>query len=332
MHLNRHALRVIRERSGLSITALAALAGVSQPHLSNVESGRRQASPAVVRRLAIALAVPVVALLTDPDLTPEQHGSPGRSDDADLTRTTCPTSTPCTSSTLGNDSEPDPSTSPETILADPPPLAGLPRVGSAHVLHRPPVPALPPGGEPPAKGATMTDPHLPSPQPAPAVQVNEPLAPPVRSRRAAVAAVGLISAAAVLGSAVPAQANVYYSGNCTTGALGRTRTFQARAIASVDGGSGRYIWNWYDYKYTVDPTLSFGGSSDEVVSFNSGYISGLSDPWSSPDSHGTSGDWIQEANWKGIWSQNGGTKIKFHAAFDVPGTPDPHCDVFVGTV
>ena len=36
--------------------------------------------------------------------------------------------------------------------------------------------------------------------------------------------------------------------------------------------------------------------------------------------------------WKGIWSQNGGTKIKFHAAFDVPGTPDPHCDVFVGTV
>ena len=63
--------------------------------------------------------------------------------------------------------------------------------------------------------------------------------------------------------------------------------------------------------------LSFGGSSDEVVTFQSGYYSGLSNPWSSPDNHGTSGDWIREADWKGIWSQNGGTKIKFHAAFDI---------------
>ncbi len=65
MPLNRHALRVIRERSGLSLSALAVLADVSQPHLSNIERGRRQASPALINRLAAALKVPVVALLVD---------------------------------------------------------------------------------------------------------------------------------------------------------------------------------------------------------------------------------------------------------------------------
>jgi transcriptional regulator with XRE-family HTH domain len=323
VHLNRHALRAIRERSGLSVTALAARAGVSQPHLSNLETGRRKASPAVVHRLATALAVPIVALIDDPELAadPPPGGSAGH-------RTTLGT-------TLGPGIELDDSTASEMILADPSPLAGLPRAGSAHLLHRPPVPAPRPRGEPTAKEATMTDPQHPSTRPAPAVQVTDPSAPSAlvgRTRRASVAAAGLISAAAVLGSAVPAQANTYYSGNCTTSELGLHRSFQSRGIVSLDSGTGRWIWNWYDYKYTVDPGLSFGGSSDEVVTFQTGYISGLSNPWASPDSHGTSGDWIQEANWKGIWSERGSTRIKFHAAFDVPGTPDPHCDVYVGTV
>ena len=77
MPLNRHALRIIRERSGLSLSALAALADVSQPHLSNLERGRRQASPALIRRLALALKVPVVALLVEADQSP---GSGGTSD------------------------------------------------------------------------------------------------------------------------------------------------------------------------------------------------------------------------------------------------------------
>jgi len=315
VHLNRHALRAIRERSGLSITALAARAGVSQPHLSNLESGRRQASPAMVRRLARALAVPVVALLGAPE--PEPGGSG-----------------PLTRPTLDADVDPDdPTAGPEVIQADPLPQAGLPRSGSAHPLHRAPVPASPPGDEPHPKGADMSDPQLAPPVPAAAVHPIDPIGRSGRSRRAAVAAVGLVSAAAVLAGSVPAHANTYYSGNCdSTDYHGYRRTFQARGIASVDGATGRYIWNWYDYKYWVDPNLSFGGSSDEVVSFESGYISGLSDPWASPDNHGTSGDWIREANWKGIWSANGGTKIKFHAAFDVPGTPDPHCDAYLGTV
>ena len=66
MQVNPHALRVIRERSGLSVTQLARLAGLSQPHLSNIETGRRQASPATVRRLADVLHVPVLALIADP--------------------------------------------------------------------------------------------------------------------------------------------------------------------------------------------------------------------------------------------------------------------------
>jgi transcriptional regulator with XRE-family HTH domain len=70
MRLNRHALRVIRERSGLSLTELARTAGISQPHLSNLERGRRQASPATVRRLADALRVPVPALLADDEAPP----------------------------------------------------------------------------------------------------------------------------------------------------------------------------------------------------------------------------------------------------------------------
>ncbi len=326
MHLNRHALRAIRERSGLSITALATRAGVSQPHLSNLESGRRQASPAVVRRLAVALAVPVVALLGDPDLEPDLEPDDHPSNKSTNTNTN--------TNTLGTGLEPDDSSAaPEAVLADPLPPAGLPRTGSAHPLHRSPVSAPPPGDEPLPKGATMSDPQSTPVRPAATIPLTDPAVRPWPSRRVAVAAVGLVSAAAVLGGSMPAHANTYYSGNCEShDGEGRYRTFQARGIASVDGATGRYIWNWYDYKYVVDQGLSFGGKSDEVVTFEHGYYSGLSNPWASPDSHGTSGSWIREANWKGIWSQNGGTKIKFHAAFDVPDTPDPHCDAYLGTV
>jgi len=81
MRINRHALRVIRERSGLSVSELARRSGVTQPHLSNIEGGRRGVSPAVVLALAEALSVPVLALIAeggharDPsvsDDTPEQ--------------------------------------------------------------------------------------------------------------------------------------------------------------------------------------------------------------------------------------------------------------------
>lgn len=66
MRCNGAALRVIRERSGLSVTALAREAGISQPHLTNIEKGDRQASPEVISKLARALKVTLPALLADP--------------------------------------------------------------------------------------------------------------------------------------------------------------------------------------------------------------------------------------------------------------------------
>lgn len=67
MKVNGHALRAIRERSGMSVSELARQAGTSQPHLSNIEGGRRSASPALLRQLAKVLKVPLPALLADPD-------------------------------------------------------------------------------------------------------------------------------------------------------------------------------------------------------------------------------------------------------------------------
>jgi transcriptional regulator with XRE-family HTH domain len=66
MRVNRHALRVIRERSGLNSSGLASAAGLSQPHVANIENGRRNASPAALVALAAALRVPVVAIICDP--------------------------------------------------------------------------------------------------------------------------------------------------------------------------------------------------------------------------------------------------------------------------
>lgn len=66
MDINRHALRALRERSGISVTALAEAAGIKQAHLSNIEAGRRRASAEVVIALAKALKVDLLAIVADP--------------------------------------------------------------------------------------------------------------------------------------------------------------------------------------------------------------------------------------------------------------------------
>lgn len=65
--LNRVALTEFRERSGFTKAALAREAGISTGALADLESGRRNASPAMIRRLAEALKVPLPALVADPD-------------------------------------------------------------------------------------------------------------------------------------------------------------------------------------------------------------------------------------------------------------------------
>lgn len=66
VRLNTSALRALRERSGMTVTALAAAAGIKQSHLSNIEAGRRNASPEVAVALASALCVDLPAILSDP--------------------------------------------------------------------------------------------------------------------------------------------------------------------------------------------------------------------------------------------------------------------------
>ncbi len=66
MHINRLALREVRERSGYSKSRLAREAGVSVGTVADIESGRRRPSPNMVVRLAHALKVPLASLLACP--------------------------------------------------------------------------------------------------------------------------------------------------------------------------------------------------------------------------------------------------------------------------
>ena len=63
MNLNRESLVTIRERSGLSKSALAERAGVDRTLVHRLENGERNATPTVIRKLADALGCPLMALL-----------------------------------------------------------------------------------------------------------------------------------------------------------------------------------------------------------------------------------------------------------------------------
>lgn len=52
----------LRVRMGLDVSALAERAGCSRAHLSNIEAGRKQASPRVAKALAVALGVPMTTI------------------------------------------------------------------------------------------------------------------------------------------------------------------------------------------------------------------------------------------------------------------------------
>lgn len=73
MRINKAALQTIRLRSGLNKSQLATRAGVSTGTLNDLESGRRGGSPELIKKVAVALDVPVLALITDPDSWTEAH-------------------------------------------------------------------------------------------------------------------------------------------------------------------------------------------------------------------------------------------------------------------
>ncbi len=62
MKLNPEALRVIRERSGMSKSELATAAGIDRTLVTRLESGERPGTPNVIRRLADALQCSQLAI------------------------------------------------------------------------------------------------------------------------------------------------------------------------------------------------------------------------------------------------------------------------------
>jgi transcriptional regulator with XRE-family HTH domain len=66
MNLNRHALKVIRERTGVSKSQLADRAGVDRTLIHRLENGERNASPVVIRKIADALNCDLLALCDQP--------------------------------------------------------------------------------------------------------------------------------------------------------------------------------------------------------------------------------------------------------------------------
>ena len=65
MKLNRDALTVIRERSGLSKTDLADRVGIDRTLVHRLENGERNGTPVVIRKLADALNCPLMALISE---------------------------------------------------------------------------------------------------------------------------------------------------------------------------------------------------------------------------------------------------------------------------
>lgn len=63
MKSNGHAIKAIRERSGLSVTQLAEMIGRTRPFISNIEANRRDGSPEVIKAIAEALKVPITAII-----------------------------------------------------------------------------------------------------------------------------------------------------------------------------------------------------------------------------------------------------------------------------
>jgi len=66
--INGATLTALRERSGLTLTDLAALTGIERSLLGKIERGTRNGTGAQALRLAEALRVPVVAILTNPQV------------------------------------------------------------------------------------------------------------------------------------------------------------------------------------------------------------------------------------------------------------------------
>ena len=63
MQSNPVAIRTIRELAGFSQAELARRTGISQGHISQIESGHKRPLPATLKKIAAAIGVPLGSLL-----------------------------------------------------------------------------------------------------------------------------------------------------------------------------------------------------------------------------------------------------------------------------
>ena len=71
VRINPEALRTIRTDREVRLVDLAELVSCNASHLTNVEAGRREASPRLIKELAEALHVPLLSLL-GPEVRPDE--------------------------------------------------------------------------------------------------------------------------------------------------------------------------------------------------------------------------------------------------------------------
>lgn len=71
MRINPEALRTIRTDREVRLVDLSKLVGCNASHLTNVEAGRREASPRLIKALAEALHVELLSLL-GPEVRPDE--------------------------------------------------------------------------------------------------------------------------------------------------------------------------------------------------------------------------------------------------------------------
>lgn len=71
MRINPESLRTIRKDREVRLVDLAKLVGCEPSHLTNVEAGRREASPRLIKALAEALKVELLSLL-GPEVRPDE--------------------------------------------------------------------------------------------------------------------------------------------------------------------------------------------------------------------------------------------------------------------
>jgi transcriptional regulator with XRE-family HTH domain len=57
-------IKALREAYGWKLGKFAVAVGTTHPHLSNIEAGRKRCTPAMARKIAITLGVPLAAITT----------------------------------------------------------------------------------------------------------------------------------------------------------------------------------------------------------------------------------------------------------------------------